>query len=98
LISPSKVNYFTNLPSYSDESDDEFDPYTISFSSNSSNIPLSHSGTLAHFDSPFNILKAKILELEKMVSIYQSNMDEFERTKNELSKCKSENIILNVQI
>jgi hypothetical protein len=33
-----------------------------------------------------------------MVSIYQSNMDEFERTKNELSKCKSENTILNVQI
>jgi hypothetical protein len=39
-----------------------------------------------------------ILELEKMVSIYQSNMDEFEITKNELSKYKSENAILNIQI
>jgi hypothetical protein len=39
-----------------------------------------------------------ILELERMVSIYQSNMDEFERTKFELSKYKGKNIILNVQI
>jgi hypothetical protein len=39
-----------------------------------------------------------ILELEKMVSIYQSKMDEFERTTSELSKYKGENVILNVQI
>jgi hypothetical protein len=98
LVSPPKVNYFVNLPSDSDKSDDEFDSYTISCPSNSSNVPLSHSRTLAHFESSFNILKARILELEKMVSIYQSNMDEFERTKSELSKYKGENVILNVQI
>jgi hypothetical protein len=33
-----------------------------------------------------------------MVSIYQSNKGELERTKNELSICKGENISLNVQI
>jgi hypothetical protein len=33
-----------------------------------------------------------------MVNIYQYKMDEFERTKNELSKYKGENAILNVQI
>jgi hypothetical protein len=33
-----------------------------------------------------------------MVSAYQTNMGELERTKLELSKCKSKNIILNVQI
>jgi hypothetical protein len=59
---------------------------------------LSHTRTLVHFESFSNILKTRILELEKMVSIYQSNMDEFKRTKNELSKCNSENAILNVQI
>jgi hypothetical protein len=84
LISLSKVNYFTNLISDSDESDDEFDPYTISCSSNSSNVYLSHSRILTHF------------EIEKMVNIYQSNMDKFERTKSELSKYKGENAILNV--
>jgi hypothetical protein len=98
LVSPPKVNYFVNIPSDSDESDDELDLYTISCPSNSSNIHLSHTRTLAHFEFSSNILKARILELEKMISIYQSNMDEFERTKNELSKYKSENIILNVQI
>jgi hypothetical protein len=98
VVSSPKVNYFINLPSDSDESDDEFDLCTISYPSNSSNIHLSHTRTLAHFDSSSNILKARILELEKMVSIYQYNMNEFERTKNELSKCKSENTILNVQI
>jgi hypothetical protein len=91
LVSPLKINYFANLPSDSDESDDEFDLYTIFCPSNSSNIHLSHTRALAHCESSSNIVKAKILELEKMVSIYQSNMDEFERTKNELSKCKSEN-------
>jgi hypothetical protein len=98
LVSPPKVNYFANLPSDSDESDDEVDSCTISYPSNYSNIHLSHTRTLTHFESSSNILKTRILELEKMVSIYQSNMDEFERTKNELSKYKSENIILNVQI
>jgi hypothetical protein len=98
LVSSSKVNYFANLLSDSDESDDEFDLYIISFPSNFSNIHLSHTMTLTHFESSSNILKVRILELEKMVSIYQSNMDEFERTKNELSKCKSDNAILNVQI
>jgi hypothetical protein len=33
-----------------------------------------------------------------MVNIYQSKMDEFERTKNELSKYNGENVIFNVQI
>jgi hypothetical protein len=98
LVSPPKINYFINLPSDSDESDDEFDLYTISYLSNSSNIHLSHTRTLAHFESSSNILKTRILELDKMVSIYQSNMGEFQRTKNELSKCKSENAILNIQI
>jgi hypothetical protein len=98
LVSPSKVNYFANLSSDSDESDDEFDLCMISYPSNSSNIHLSHTRTFAHFESSSNILKTRIFELEKMVSIYQSNMDEFERTKNELSKCNSENTILNVQI
>jgi hypothetical protein len=82
LISPPKVNYFVNQPNDSDKSDDEFDLYIISCPNNSSNIHLSHTMTLAHFESSFNILKARIIELEKMVSIYQSNMDEFERTKN----------------
>jgi hypothetical protein len=98
LVSPPKVNYFANLPSDSDKSNDEFDLCTNSYPSNSSNIYLSHTRILTHFESSSNILKTKILELEKMISIYQSNMDEFEITKNELSKCKSENIILNVQI
>jgi hypothetical protein len=96
LVSLPKVKYFANLRSDSDESNDEFDSYTISCPSNSNNIHLSHTRTLAHFESSSNILKVRILELEKMVSIYQSNMHEFERTKNELSKCKSENAILNV--
>jgi hypothetical protein len=86
LASPPKVNYFANLLSDFDKSDDEFDLCTISYPSKSSNIHLSHTKTIAHFESSSNILKARILELEKMVSIYQSNMDEFERTKNELSK------------
>jgi hypothetical protein len=86
LVSPPKVNYFANLPSDNDKSDDEFNPYTITYSSNSSNVHLSHSRTLTHFESSSNILKTMILEPEKMVIIYQSNMDEFERTKSELSK------------
>jgi hypothetical protein len=98
LVSSPKVNYFANLHSDCDESDDEFDLCMISYPSNYSNIHLSHTRTLAHFEFSSNILKARILELEKMVSIYQSNMDEFERTKNELSKCKNKNAILNVQI
>jgi hypothetical protein len=64
LVSPPKVNYFVNLPSDSDKSDDEFDSYTISCPNNSSNVPLTHSRTLAHFESSFNILKVRILELE----------------------------------
>jgi hypothetical protein len=96
LVSPPKVNYFANLPSDCDESDDEFDLYMISYPSDSSNTHLSHTRTLAHFKYSSNILKAIILELEKMVSIYQSNMDEFKRIKNELSKYKNENDILNV--
>jgi hypothetical protein len=98
LVSSPKVNYFENLPSDSDESDDEFDLCTIFYPSNFSNIHLSHTRTLIHFESSSNILKARILELENMISTYQSNMDEFERTKDELSKCKSENAILNVQV
>jgi hypothetical protein len=39
-----------------------------------------------------------ILELEQMVSIYQSNMGELERIKLVLSKYKGKNVILNVQI
>jgi hypothetical protein len=98
LISPLKVNYFVNLPSDSDESDDDFDPYTISCPSNSSDVHLSHSRTLVHFESSSNILKVRILNLEKVISIYLSNMDEFERTKSELLKYNDENTILNVQI
>jgi hypothetical protein len=92
------VNYFANIPSDSDESDDEFDSYTISCPSNSIDDSLPYSRNLAYFDSSTNILKVKILEIEKMISIYQSNMGEFERTKSELSKYKGENVILNVQI
>jgi hypothetical protein len=98
LVSPPKVNYFANLPSNSDESDDEFDPYTISCPRNSIYDFLPYSRTLAHFESSTNILKVMILEFEKMVSIYQSNMGELERMKNKLSKYKGENAILNVQI
>jgi hypothetical protein len=98
LVSPPKVNYFANLPSDSDELDDEFDPYTISCPRNSIVVHLSHSRTLVHFESSSNILKTRILKLEKIISIYQSNIDEFERTKNELSKYKGKNIILNVRI
>jgi hypothetical protein len=87
LESPPKVNYFANLPSDCDESDDEFDLCTTSYPSISSNTHLSHIMTFAHFESSSNILKARILDLENMVSIYQLNMDELERTKNELSKC-----------
>jgi hypothetical protein len=76
FVSPLKVNNFANLPSDGNESDDEFDLCTISYPSNSSNIHLSHTRTLAHFESSSNILKSRILELEKMISIYQSNMDE----------------------
>jgi hypothetical protein len=32
--SPPKINYFVNLPSDSNELDDEFDPYTIFYPSN----------------------------------------------------------------
>jgi hypothetical protein len=98
LESPPKVNYFVNLPSDCDESDNEFDLCMTSYPNNSSNTHLSHIRTFAHFESSSNILKIRILELEKMVSIYQSNMNELERTKYELSKCKNENVILNVQI
>jgi hypothetical protein len=61
-------------------------------------IFLPHFRTLVHFDSSTIILKVRVLELEKMISIYQTNMGELERIKLELSKCKSENVILNVQI
>jgi hypothetical protein len=98
LVSSRKVNYFINLSSDSDESDDEFVPYTISCPSNSIDDSLPHSRTFAHFESSTNILKVRIIELEKMISIYQSNMDELNRTKNKLLKCKGENAILNVQI
>jgi hypothetical protein len=54
--SPPKVNYFTNLPS----DRDEFNPY------NSIDNSLPHSRIIAYFDSSINILKTKILELEKM--------------------------------
>jgi hypothetical protein len=53
-------------------------------------------GTLTHFDSSTNILKVRILELEKIINIYQTNMGELKRMKLELSKCKDENPILNV--
>jgi hypothetical protein len=59
---------------------------------------LHHSRTLTHFDSFIIILKARVLELEKIISIYQTNIGEFERIKFKLSKSKGENIILNVQI
>jgi hypothetical protein len=51
LVSPPEVNYFTNLLSDSDESGDEFDPYTISCPSNSIDNSLPHSRTL-HILSP----------------------------------------------
>jgi hypothetical protein len=38
----------------------------------------------------FNILNIKTLELEFMVRNYQAKLDDFEKTKNELSKCKCE--------
>jgi hypothetical protein len=75
-----------------------FDPYVIPCPSNFIDDSLPHFRTLTHFNSSINILKAIILELEKMITIYQSNMDEFERTKLKLSKYKGENVILNVQI
>jgi hypothetical protein len=53
-------------------------------------------GTLTHFDSSTNILKVRILELEKIINIYQTNISELKRMKLELSKCKDENPILNV--
>jgi hypothetical protein len=93
LVSPPKVNYFVNLPSDSDESDDKFDSYTIFCSNNSIENCLPHSRTLEHFESSTNILRVWILELEKIISIYQSNIGELERTKNELSMCKGENVI-----
>jgi hypothetical protein len=79
---PPKINYFANLPSDSDESDDEFDSYTISYLSNIIvNELLSYSRTLTYFDSSTIILKARLIELEKIISIYQTNMDELERIK-----------------
>jgi hypothetical protein len=41
--------------------------------------------------------KDRISELEKMISVYQTNMDEFERIKLELSKYNGENNILKVK-
>jgi hypothetical protein len=77
-----KINYFANLPSDNDESDDEFDLYTIFYLNNLiTNRLLLHSRTLVYFDSSTIILKVRILELEKMIIIYQTNMDELERTK-----------------
>jgi hypothetical protein len=36
------------------------------------------------------MLNIKTLELEFMVRNYQAELDDFEKTKNELSKCKCE--------
>jgi hypothetical protein len=57
MVSLPKINYFANLPSDCDESDDEFDLCMISYPSNSSSSHLSHTRTLAHFESFSNILK-----------------------------------------
>jgi hypothetical protein len=64
------INYFANIPSDSDELDDEFDSYTIPYPSNFNvNESLPHSKFLAYLDST-KILKDKIIENEKMISIY----------------------------
>jgi hypothetical protein len=77
----SKINYFVNLPTDSDESDDEFDLFTISYPSNLvNNKSLSHFRTLAHFDSSTIIFKTRVLEVKKIISIYQINMGELDRT------------------
>jgi hypothetical protein len=57
--------------------------YTLFFYLNNliTNRLLLHSRTLVYFDSSTIILKVRILELEKMIIIYQTNMDELERTK-----------------
>jgi hypothetical protein len=61
-----KINYFANLLSNNDESNDEFDPFTISYPSNLvNNKSLPHSRTLAYFDYSIIIHKARVLELEK---------------------------------
>jgi hypothetical protein len=97
--SSSKINYFANLPIDCDDSNDEFDPYIILYQSNFIvNEFIPHFRSLTCFDSSTIILKIRVLKLKKMINIYQSNMDELERTKLKLSKCKGENIILNVQI
>jgi hypothetical protein len=82
LQSLSKINYFANLSSDSNESDDEFDQYTISYPTNFViNESLPHFRTLSCFDSSIIILKVRILELEKIINIYQSNMDELKKKK-----------------
>jgi hypothetical protein len=97
--SSPKINYFAILSSDSDEWDDEFDPYIISYPSNFIvNEFLNHSKVLTYFDSSTKFFKVRILELEKMINIYQYDMDGLKRMKFKLSKYKGENIILNVQI
>jgi hypothetical protein len=77
--SPSKINYFANLLSDIDESDDKFDPYTIPYPSNFVvNESLPHSRFLTHIDSSIKILKERISEFEKIINIYQTNMNELE--------------------
>jgi hypothetical protein len=76
------INYFANLTSDSDKSDDEFDQFTIPYLTNLIvHESLPHFRILTYFDSSITIVKARVLELEKMISIYQTNMGKFERTK-----------------
>jgi hypothetical protein len=54
-------------------------------------------GLLHTLTLPPKSSKDRISELEKMISVYQTNMDEFERIKLELSKYNGENNILKVK-
>jgi hypothetical protein len=58
VLTQSKINYFANLLTYSNESDNELDSYTIPYPSIFVvNEFLLHSRSLAHLDSSTKILK-----------------------------------------
>jgi hypothetical protein len=94
-----KLIILPNLLSDSDGSDDEFDSSIISYSSNFIiNESLSNFRFLIYLDSSTKILKDRINEFDKMISNYQTKINEFERTKLELSKYKDVNDILKVKV
>jgi hypothetical protein len=99
VLVQTKINYFANLFSDSDDFDDEFVPYTILYpSSFIIDETLPNAISCAHLGTSTKILQVRIKELEGIVDHYKTKMDELERAKFELSKYKGENGFLKVKV